>query len=189
VTTKIVAGLLAAAALAGCETGPTVRTDIDPNADLSGFRTFTWIYQAAPRGMNPLLYERVRNSIDRSLTARGFRQADPGDFAVAFTIGSRDRVQVTDFGPYGPGFSRWGYGWGRGGWGGSWGRNTEVRTFTEGSLVIDIYDVRTKMPVWHGLATQEIGSNVSQATIDRGVDAVIARFPGGQPTPATRPAA
>jgi hypothetical protein len=31
-TWKLAAGVLVAAALAGCETGPTVRTDVDPNA-------------------------------------------------------------------------------------------------------------------------------------------------------------
>ncbi len=60
--------------------------------------------------MNPLLFQRVQGSIDRSLAARGFQRAEPGDFAVAFTMGRRDRVEVTDFGTYGPYYRGWGWG-------------------------------------------------------------------------------
>ncbi len=55
---------------------------------------------------------------------------------------------------------------------------------TDGTLVIDIYDVATKKAVWHGVATQEINpAKVEQATIDAAVDAVIAQFPAGAAAP------
>jgi hypothetical protein len=166
-------------ALSSCETGPNVQTDFDRAADWTRYHTYTWIYQAAPRGMNPLAYERVRDGIDRQLQAQGFRPGDPGDFAVAFTIGKRDRVEVTDFGPYGPYYSP---GWRGGYWGHSWsgwgGSNVDVRTITEGTLVIDFYDVQTRRPIWHGRATQDIGSGpVDQTTIDQAIVAVLKEFP------------
>ena len=88
--------VLAALALAGCETAPVINSDFDPSVNFAKYRTYSWIYQAPPEGMNSLVYERIRASIDRSLAARGYTQANPGDFAVAFTVGRRDRVEVTD---------------------------------------------------------------------------------------------
>lgn len=165
--------------LVGCATGPTVQVDSDPSADVSRYRTYSWAFSGTPRGMNPLTYQRVKQSIDANLTSRGYSQASPGDFAVGFTLGARDKVEVDDFGPYGAGYGR-GWGWGRGvGY-----SNVEVRNVTEGSLTIDIYDTGTKQPVWHGVASQEVGSSaVTQEQIDVAVNAVLAKF-GTPPAPA-----
>ena len=168
---------LAALALAGCETTPTINSDFDPSVNFAKYRTYSWVYSAPPTGMNPLNYERIRASIDRSLMSRGYTQADPGDFAVAFTVGRRDRVEVHDYGPYGGFYPGWGYGY-RWGWAPMY-RQVDVRNVTDGSLAIDFYDTGTKHPIWHGTATKEIypGRSVSQAEIDQAVDGVIARFP------------
>jgi hypothetical protein len=169
--------VLAALALTACETVPTIRSDFDPSVNFSKYRTYSWIYQAPPQGMNPLIYERVRSSIDRSLAARGFVPAQTGDFAVAFTLGRRDRVEVRDFGSYGPYYPGWGWNY-RWGWAPAY-RQVDVRNVTDGTLAIDFFDTGTQRPIWHGTATQQINPNrrPDQAAIDRAVDAVIARFP------------
>lgn len=166
---------LTLASVAGCSSTPQIDTDYDPAANFSGYRSYSWAYSAAPAGMNPLVYERVRASIDRSLAARGFSQGSPGDFAVAFTIGARDKVQVTDFGPYAPFYGAYRWGWGGG------FHQVDVSQYTEGTLAVDVYDVGTRKPVWHGTATQNVTpGRVDQAQIDTAVDSVLAKFP---PTP------
>lgn len=174
---------LAAAALmvAGCATTADVKTDFDPTADFSRYRTYSWVYTQVPQGMNSLMYERVKASIDRALQARSFTQSANGDMAVAFTLGARDRVQVTDFGPYGPFYPGWGRGY-RFGWAPAY-RDVDVRNVTDGTLAVDIYDAGTKRPVWHGVATQEVSpGQVDQGQMDAAVDALIAKFP---PAPRT----
>ena len=165
--------------LAGCASGPDVKVDADPSANFANYRTYSWAYHAAPRGMNPLAYEHVRQSIDANLASRGFTQADPGDFAVGFTLGKRDKVEVTDFGPYGAFYPGYGRGF-RGGWAAPY-NNVDVQNVTEGTLAIDIYDTGTKRPVWHGVATQNIGSSVTEAQIDTAVNSVLAKLPAGTP--------
>jgi hypothetical protein len=161
----LLAGLLA---LGACASTPQVNYDADPSANFASYRSYSWTYTAAPQGMNPLVYQRVRSSIDGALAAKGMTQANPGDFAVGFTLGRRDRVEVTDFGSYGPYYRGWG----------GWGRDVDVRNVTDGTLTIDIYDTRTKQPVWHGVATQEVNSKSADAsTIDTAVRAVLANFP------------
>lgn len=168
-------GLMFAAALVltGCVTTPTIRTDFDQTVDFNRFRSFSWVFSAPPRGMNPLVFQRVRDSIDRTLQQR-FTPGNPGEFAVAFTIGRRDTVEVTDFGVYGSFYRSWG-------WGGGRASNLDVRTVSNGTLIIDIYDTATRRPVWHGIASQQINPNrpPSLAQIDSAVAQVLARFPPG----------
>ncbi|QNP42508.1 DUF4136 domain-containing protein [Sphingomonas daechungensis] len=111
--------LAAALLVSACANGPTVRTDFDPSANFQTYRTYSWIDSGVPQGMNPLMFARVKASIDQTLAARGYTLADKGDFSVAFTIGERDRTEVYDFGPFYSGWGGWG-GWGHRGWGG-WG--------------------------------------------------------------------
>lgn len=168
--------LAVALAATACTTTPQVRTDFDPAANFSGYRTYSWIYTAPPQGMNPLMYDRVRASIDRSLAARSFVPSPNGQFAIAFTLGARDRVEVNDLGAYGPYYPVYGRGY-RYGWAPTYNTVT-INNVTDGSLAIDIYDAASRRPVWHGVATQEIvPGRVSQQTIDTAVDAVLARFP------------
>jgi hypothetical protein len=165
-----------ALALAGCATNPTIKTDYDSSANFSAYHSYSWVYSGVPSGMNPLLFQRVHDSIDRALQTR-YSAASPGDFAVAFTLGRRDSVQVTDFGPYAPYYRGWGMGPG-------WGyNNVDVRNVTNGTLVIDVYDVASKKPVWHGIATQEVNPDKlpDQATIDSVVAQVVAKFPPAAP--------
>lgn len=183
--------LLAALLLAGCVTTPTVRTDFDPAANFQSYRTYSWAPVDVPRGMNPLMFRRVQAAIDHSLQTRGYSQANPGDFTIGFTVGEKDRVEVHDYGYYGGFGSGWGPGWGWGGWGwggwGGWGypySPIDVYNVTERSLVIDIYDSKTNLPVWHGVAKKDAYTDeVNYAKLDETIAAVLNHFP---PQPGVR---
>lgn len=169
----IVLALVAAPTIAlvsACTTGPRVSVDADPQANFSAFRTYSWAYASAPEGVNPLLTQRVRAAIDKTLAARGYTQADPGDFAVGFTLGARNRVETTTLGGYGAYYRPWG------GWGGV--AQVDVRNVTDGTLTIDIYDATTKAAVWNGQATKEVRTDqIAQEKVDAAVEAVLAKFP------------
>jgi hypothetical protein len=167
------ASAFAVGALSACTTGPEVKSDAAPGANFGAYKSYEWIYQAPPQGMNPVMYERIRAAIDSSLISKGYQQGKPGDIAVVFTVGARDKVRVTDWGPY----PYYGYGYGR--WGGAWaGPSTTVDQYTEGTLAVDVYDVKTKQPVWHGVATDRINDNGADVTqVNTAVSAVMAQFP------------
>ena len=179
--------LVALLVLAGCQTA-NVQTDFDAAAPFTSYRTYSWLPSETPRGMNPLMFRRVRESIDRSLAARGYTQAEPADFAITFTVGERDRIEAHDYGYGWGGYGGYGwggyggYGWGgwRGwGWGG-WGPYgpVDIYTVTERSIIIDIYDGKSRTPVWHGVTRrQSYSDRVNYARLDKAVDAVLAEFP------------
>ena len=190
--------IAAALLLSACAYGPTVRTDFDPAANFQTYRTYSWIDTGVPQGMNPLMFSRVKAAIDQNLAARGYTQVPKGDFAVAFTIGEKDRAQIYDSGPFYGGFG-WGRGWGGwgccgwggwGGWGGGWGypyRDIDVDYYTERSVVIDIYDGPTHRPVWHGVGSnRDYHRDVDYVKLNQAIVAALAKFPPTQPQVAGR---
>ena len=172
--------LVAALLLTACQS-MGVQTDFDPSVNFAAFRTYHWLPSDVPRGMNPLMFRRIRDSIDRSLAARGYTQVENGDFAITFTIDERDRVRADDWGS-GWGWGGWsgwgGYGWG--GWGGwGWGHpGVDIYTVVQRSIIIDIYDGKTRAPAWHGVVRRENYSDrVNYGRLDQAVDSVLLKFP------------
>jgi len=181
---------LAVFAITGCAGNPPV-IDFDPSIDFTKYRTFAFIdehpllrAEGAETG-SPLLEGRLMQITENVLTARGInRVANPesADIAIAFTIGGRDKIQVNSYPePYRPYYGG-GY---RGGWGGSYygygmSASTSVQQYTEGTLAIDIYEVTSHKPVWHGKATKRITDKMQenpQETITEIVTEILASFP------------
>ena len=191
--------ILAMLTISACAT--TLRSTVDTadHAGLDGFKTFAWITEHAsfdsstqtPEFVNPLNERRVRAAIEEQLERKGYRKASltEADFVVTFTLGARDRIRVQnyydDFGygyhGYYLGFSpfRHGYG-GHGGY----GRSGSVRTFTEGTLVVDIFSNSEKEALWHGSATKRLSrDDNTRELIDEAVTALFAQFPDSRTMP------
>jgi hypothetical protein len=172
---RTTAGLLLAPALAiaACSTAH-VASDYDHAASFSSFHRFTLITRPHPGTHNPLVEQRAYDAIRAELTSKGFSYvADPlqADFAVDFSIGARDRLDVRSYPPPygGPRF--------HGGW---WGNEIDVRQYQEGTLAINVFDVRSRKPVWHGSGKKELSESDlehSQGVIHEAVAAVLANFP------------
>ena len=143
---------------------------------------------ASPEVINPLNEQRIRAAVESELAAKGYRQVpiDQADFVVAFSLGARDRVRVrqyyNDFGyryhGFHRGFSRFNS-FGRfGAFGPGYGSTVSVRTFTEGTLVVDIFENTHKEAIWHGSASKRLSrENGTAELIDEAVMALLAEFP------------
>jgi len=166
---------------AGCAS-LQVGSDYDKSAQFSTYHTFTLMHRDDHGARNPLVAQRVEDAIRQDLISKGYRPAGDGtsaDFAVDFTVGSRERTDVTSYpAPYsGP----W---WGGGGWWGRnyWGNNLDVRQVREGTLSIDVFDGHTHRPVWHGWAKKQLTRSDmehSEEPIRRAVQSVLEKFPPG----------
>ncbi len=184
--------ILAVLTMSACATTLTTAVDTADHADLNGFKTYAWIDDGlsfnsstrAPDVINPLNEQRTRTAIEEELERKGYQKASlaEADFIVAFTLGARDRIRVQNYyddlgyGYYGyhSGFSRFGRGFG--GFGPS---RVSVRTFTEGTLVVDIF--ANKEAIWHGSATKRLSREVStRQLIDEAVAALFALFPDSE---------
>ena len=177
--------------LFGCATGFKATHDYDESNDFIAYKTFAWNSEhpmkvgATERIVNPMLEQRVMTTVEVVLQSMGYRlveEAESADFALGFTVGSREEVHVST----NPSMtaSRVGYGYPRrGAWGGAYygyATETTVRQYTKGTLAIDVFDVDERRPVWHGAATKTINKSDREdaaATIQAAVDAILSNFP------------
>jgi hypothetical protein len=174
--------------LGACASGFKATHDSDPTHDFSGYQTFAWISEnpmivgPTNRMPNPLLEPRIMSAIEDGLAARGYSRVDDpeaADFALSFTVGSREEIKVNS---YPSTYAGYGY---RGAWG--WGApyygvatETSVRQYQKGMLALDVFDVKEHRPVFHAVAEKSITDSDRkkfEQTIQAAVDAVLQAFP------------
>ncbi len=167
---------LSLAILAGCSS-IEVKTDYDPDVDFSKYKTYAWVgengvMEGSELGDYPLVAKRVKESIDRDLKQRGFQLVDDvekADFAIVIHAGKQEKMQVTNYGGY------YGY-YQYDPWWGPYGGYTDVSYYTEGTLVIDFVDVKTKELAWRGLGTKIVRNYSSPEEAQKGVDKIVDRI-------------
>jgi hypothetical protein len=135
-----------------------VSSDTTPGVNFSTYQTFTVVNSAAPAGMNPVAFERIRQGVEQGLTSKGYAKAPQGDIAVIITVGAQDKTDVHTWGAF--------------------GRQVDVHQYTEGQLSIDAFDSKTKQPLWHGQDTESVErGHVDEEKVDKRVGQVMAEFP------------
>ena len=164
--------------LLGCASSP-VMTDFDPAADFASYRSFAFLEPqpvvAAPPDLSPLIPPRIVNATRSELVAKGYVETEDGaeaDLIVSFTLGARDRVQVTEYPSY--------YQRGPNDWGAPYYDEVDVRSYTEGTLAIDLFDVKKQAPVWHGKTSRAITNKIREnpaETIREAVAEIMAEYP------------
>jgi len=172
------------AIVSGCATS-TAKVNFDKNEaiDTSHYQTFAWLTEekvaALPAGFNPITKTRLDKAIEQAFIDKGYvltDDAESADFAISYTVGSREKIRVDSY----PTTYRTGFGWGRGYYGGiGMPTETHVRTYTEGRVAIDIFDVKTHQPAWHGWGEKRVSSSYKdnpEAAIKAVVDQVIGQF-------------
>lgn len=179
-TRNLISGLmlvLVLATLAGCSS-MSVNYDYDNNVEWKSFKTYAWMPISGgtddPTGSLPnsqLLSQRIQSSVSYEMDQRGIAEGDPADLLVVYHLGTQEKIQVTD---WGYNYSPYYYGYG--------GRNIDVYQFTEGSLVIDLVDAKTKNLVWRGTGTGTVNQKQRtpeewQSDIDNVVHKIMKSFP------------
>ena len=157
--------LLANAALA-----QKVTTDYSREADFRGYKTFMWILE--PKPANPLVRQRIIDDVNAALTGKGLKlvTAD-ADMAVAAHAATRHERTLETF------YDGFGGGWR---WGGGFGSSTTmVNGYDVGTLVVDLFDARTKEALWRGTASKTLSSDPrkNNASLDKAVAKMFKDFP------------
>ena len=128
----------------------TVKTDYNKGTDFTQYKTYMWIKE--PQTTNPLMKQRVIDDVNAALTARGLRLVTSNpDLCIAAHAATRERHTLNTF------YDGFGGGWRwRGGFGSS---ITTVDTYTVGSLVVDIFDSKTKDAIWRGTSSKTLSGD------------------------------
>jgi hypothetical protein len=182
-----IAALGLAAALGACSSSSPITSNYDynPQVDFTSYRTYAFIsdnpmsISQTQSAVSPLLQGRLMESIRIAMNAKGYSEVgdvESADMAIAFTVGSRDQVKVDSYpSSFQTGYARRGYYYGY-----NYGNETRVRQYTEGQLAVDVFDVATHTPAFHGIASKKI-SEADRKDQQPALNAVTAEALSGFP--------
>ena len=189
------ASVMLALIIAGCSSSGGIESTYDYNreVDFRGYKTYAFISEnpmavsQAQGAVNPMLQGRLMESIRVTMNGKGYNEVsnvEAADMAIGFTVGSRDQIKVDTYpSSFHGGYSRRGYYYGY-----NYGTETRVRQYTEGQLAVDIFDVASKNPAFHGVASKKITDSDrenQQQTLNAITAEALAGFPlaGGSVVP------
>ncbi len=159
-------------------------SDWDTQKDFSGYQTFAWYELAAtpdrgapPAAPNAIVADRIRRSVQGELGGKGLtaEAAAEADLLVTYHIAIRQGMRVYNSGWGHPYRGCWGWGGYGYGWGGGYG---SARLVTEGTLIVDVLDGKTRRLVWRGIAEGAFKKpNPSDDQVAKIVTRVLTDFP------------
>jgi hypothetical protein len=200
----LVAAAVVAAITACSGRGVSVRTTVEPDANLSGLHSFyvltppTRAANATPLATNDPMLENsitnraLRTDLTQAFQARGYSSAtrQSADFLVAYYAGTKEKFDTTYWGPtFDPG---WRYSYrGRRGWawpyygagyiGGPFysGATASVNSYTQGQVIVDVTDPKSSELLWRGQGTEPVSSDPTKYAkqLEGVVTAIVAKFP------------
>jgi hypothetical protein len=175
----VIAGAVALSTV-GC--GASIKTATDYNRHINFSKYQSFYVKSGNSSGNPLMDQRAVTDVARALQAKGWTEVPQDEAQTAVVVHAATKTKHT----YETLYDGWG-GWGWRRWGGGFGgATTYVSDFKVGTLVVDIFDARSKQAMWHGSATDALSDNAkSNASItQQAIDKMFARFPPERTAPA-----
>jgi hypothetical protein len=162
--------------------GITVSQDYDQGFDFSPLKTFAWM----PHGKkdygltdNDLVDVRIRTAIESKLNTRSYArvESDEADFYVSYEVTVEQKISSSNVsGGISLGRSS------RGRYGGvGMSTGSQASAYDQGTMLIDITDVKTDRLIWRGVSTQQVSEHTdpdkSTVLINETVEKVLQQFP------------
>jgi hypothetical protein len=162
--------------------GIKVSQDYDQAYNFSGLKTFAWKPNKNNEyGLtdNQLVDERIRKAIVKNLKSKQFLPVETGkaDFYISYHLTVEQKISTSNVsGGVSVGRSS------RGRYG-SVGMSTgsQVQAYNQGTLLVDITDIKTNKLIWRGISTQTVSEHSSPEKstelINKTVDKIMLQFP------------
>jgi hypothetical protein len=170
---RIILGFLLLLLLAKGVKAQKVTTDYDPEARFLSYKTFMWIEPPRIR-IDPLMEPRLVNAVNTALTSKGWQLVETNaDVGIVAHVATRERHTLETF------YTGFGAGWGWHRWGGTGTAFTTVEPYEIGTLVVDLFDARTKQLIWRGVATDTLSEKPQKETkkLEKAIDKLFKDFP------------
>jgi hypothetical protein len=170
-----------AALLSSCSTVKVV-ADMDKTVDFSAYKTYSFLGWQDDSGkiLNDFDKKRLRDAFVSEFEARGMTAVpENGDVDITLFIVVDQKTTVTAYtNYYGGGYGRYNR------YGGGWGYGTASTTYSEddyleGTLVMDVFDGKSKDQVWQGVATSTVVENPDkrEKSIPAKISALMKKYP------------
>ena len=171
----VIAGL-AFALVSNAGFAQDVKVDFDKSANFAALKTFA--SKIGTSWGNPLSEKRVTAEIEGTLKEKGWTKTDvdKADALVVIHGATQQKHNVSTF--YSGGWGGYGY---RGFGGGMGSATTMTSEYTVGTLVVDIFDAKSKQLVFRGNATDELSDKVEKNVkkVAKASDKMFKDFPPG----------
>jgi hypothetical protein len=158
---------------AGQLSAQQVKTDYDRSANFAPYKTYSW---EQVKTKDPLDAARIKAAVNAALSAKGWTQVDSGGDVslVAMEITRNQQTLNTFYDGFGGG-----WGWRRFGAGGFGEATTTTETYKVGTVVVDLFDTKTKQLIWRGAASDTLSNNSDKniKNLDKGVEKMFKNFP------------
>ena len=156
---------IAGLTLASCSS-IQVTSDYDKTVDFSEFDSYSFYQweQESDKLLNQLDKERIEDAVGKEFEARGLKYLEngSGDVTVSLFVVLEEKTRTTAYTNHygaGGGYGYWDYDvpWG-------WGMGHSSTTYSEydyidGTLVIDVFDTRSKKLIWQGVGGGTVDEN------------------------------
>jgi hypothetical protein len=144
-----------------------IATDYDHHANFEQYHTYSWAKVETP---NSIWDERVQEAVDKALQEKSWQKVSEGADVTLVAMGmTHDRQTLETF--YN-GFPGW-Y------WSGFADTTTTVEHYKEGTLVVDMFDSKTKKLIWRGSASDMLSDKPekNEKKLETAVKKMFEHFP------------
>src|ERR1700745_2481142 len=131
-----------------------VAVDYDHAAKLNQVKTYSW---SKIRTANAIWNDRVKDTIDKELAAKGWTQVPSGGEVALVAVEKTSIHQQYDtfYDGFG-GWRRWGMGMGD--------ATTTVDNYKVGTLIVNVFDGNSKQLMWRGTSSSDLSGNPEKNT-------------------------
>lgn len=175
--------VLALFIISGCASKPLVFSDFDATHNFAKDTSFSWVQdppmlRSGDYPVSAIAETRMTSAIKNTLEVKGYKFVDNlenADFLVAYTMGARDKIELIEQpNRHYPYYVHWG-------WGHYYfpyflhfpfdrhSRHYHAklpRSYTDGTIAIDIFDTQSKQPVWHSKASKRLSLKDLNSSLD-----------------------
>ncbi|HZC36654.1 MAG TPA: DUF4136 domain-containing protein, partial [Chthoniobacterales bacterium] len=121
-----------------------------------------------------LWVDRIKAAVNSALAAKGWTQVESGgDICIMAIEINRNQQTLNTY------YNGFGGGWRWRGFGGFGESTTTVDTYKVGTLVVDLFDAKTKTLVWRGVSSDTLSdkSDKNIKNLNKGVQKMFQHFP------------
>jgi Domain of unknown function (DUF4136) len=147
--------------------GQTVSVNYNQSQSFSQYHTYAWGSNNANQIQNSILAQVAQQDIDTALQGKGLQKVTEDqkpDLLLTASGGMKEQTSYTAMGMRG--------------FGGGMGSITPQQNVI-GTMIVDLYDIKTKSLVWRGIAQDTLSNNgnKNQQTVQKAIQKMFKQWP------------
>jgi hypothetical protein len=147
--------------------GQTVSVNYNKSQDFSQYHTYTWASNNANQIQNSILAQQAQSDINTAMQGKGLQMVQESQSPDLILLASGGMQQQTSYSA-----------WGMRGIGGGMGGITPQQNVV-GTLIVDLYDAKSKSLLWRGIAQNTLSTNGSKNSqmVTKAVQKMFKQYP------------